>query len=60
MEKTRKEYEFCRRCGRRLKNPAARVLGYGATCYKKVQYEDAHPLFYTETSGAGGRYMLRS
>lgn len=29
------EHEFCLRCGRKLKNPKARILGYGMTCWKK-------------------------
>lgn len=32
-----KEHEVCLRCGRKLKNPGARKLGYGAVCYKKMQ-----------------------
>lgn len=32
-----KEHEFCKRCGRKLKNPDARKLGYGAVCFKKMQ-----------------------
>ena len=32
-----KEHEHCLRCGRKLKNPDARRLGYGAVCYKKMQ-----------------------
>ena len=32
-----KEHEFCKRCGRKLRNPDARKLGYGAVCYKKMQ-----------------------
>lgn len=43
MEK--KEHEFCLRCGRRLKNPQARELGYGAICYKKQNSELSHRLF---------------
>ena len=31
-----KEYEFCLRCGRRLKNSEHKKLGYGPTCYKKI------------------------
>jgi hypothetical protein len=27
----------CGRCGRRLKNPQAIELGFGKTCYKKMQ-----------------------
>ena len=32
-----KEYEFCLRCGRKLKNPEARAIGYGKTCIKKAR-----------------------
>lgn len=32
-----KEHEHCLRCGRKLKNPDARTLGYGAVCFKKMQ-----------------------
>ncbi len=32
-----KEHEFCKRCGRKLRNPDARKLGYGAICFKKMQ-----------------------
>lgn len=31
-----KDHEFCLRCGRRLKNPEARRLGYGAVCHRKI------------------------
>lgn len=30
-----KEYQYCLRCGRKLKNSKARKLGYGIICYKK-------------------------
>ena len=30
------EHEYCLRCGRKLKKPDARALGYGAACYKKL------------------------
>jgi hypothetical protein len=36
-EETAKEHEFCKRCGRKLRNPDARKLGYGAVCFKKMQ-----------------------
>ena len=36
-EETAKEHEFCKRCGRKLRNPEARKLGYGAVCFKKMQ-----------------------
>ena len=32
-------YKYCLRCGRRLKNPQARLIGYGATCEKKAKQE---------------------
>lgn len=43
----KKEHEHCLRCGRKLKNPQARQLGYGAICYRKIQSNGApiHPLF---------------
>ena len=34
------EYEYCLRCGRKLKNPDARILGYGKTCFEKLQKSD--------------------
>ena len=33
----KKEYNYCLRCGRKLKNPEARQLGYGSICYKKIK-----------------------
>ena len=32
-----KEYEYCLRCGRKLKNPEAKKIGYGITCLKKLK-----------------------
>lgn len=32
-----KLHEHCLRCGRKLKNPDAQKLGYGAVCFKKMQ-----------------------
>lgn len=32
-----KEYNYCLRCGRRLKNPVARKCGYGVICLEKVK-----------------------
>ena len=34
------EHEFCLRCGRRLKNEEARILGYGKICWEKMQVKD--------------------
>ncbi len=31
------EVKRCGRCDRRLKNPHAREIGFGKTCYKKIQ-----------------------
>ena len=30
------DHEHCLRCGRRLKSPESRLLGYGETCYKRL------------------------
>lgn len=35
MQKT--DHEYCLRCGRKLKNPAARERGYGVICLKKLK-----------------------
>lgn len=42
-----KEYEFCLRCGRKLKKPEVRVIGYGPVCQRKMAIESAgvKPLF---------------
>ena len=40
-----KEHDFCLRCGRKLKNPHAREIGYGAVCEKKQKSEGAARLF---------------
>ncbi len=46
------EYDKCGRCGRRLKNPESRRLGFGAVCYSKVQIRREHvPLFSMEVMG---------
>ncbi len=34
-----KEYDRCLRCGRKLKNPEARLKGFGLICEKKMQIE---------------------
>lgn len=38
-------YVKCLRCGRVLKTPESRVIGYGATCYKKAMKESNSKLF---------------
>jgi len=45
MDKPKKEYQFCLRCGRRLKNPEARVKGYGVICEKKLKQGKKARLF---------------
>lgn len=44
-----KEYEYCLRCGRKLKNPKARQLGYGDICFKKSKTQHRHALFTLPT-----------
>jgi len=43
MEK--KDHEFCLRCGRKLKNPQAREIGYGKICLNKVRVQENKKLF---------------
>lgn len=40
-----KEHEFCLRCGRKLKNPEARKIGYGVVCLKKMKATVKNKLF---------------
>ncbi len=40
-----KEYEYCLRCGRKLKNPEARLKGFGVVCEKKVKHGKFKKLF---------------
>ena len=39
------EYNYCLRCGRHLKTPEARKIGYGPVCLKKVKYSVGRRLF---------------
>lgn len=41
----KKEHEYCLRCGRKLKNPTAREIGYGPVCEKKMRAENTARLF---------------
>ena len=41
----KRDYEFCLRCGRKLKNPIARARGYGIICEKKLRKADTKKLF---------------
>lgn len=45
MDKKPKEYEFCLRCGRKLKNPDAKLKGFGVVCEKKAKKEKYKKLF---------------
>ena len=42
------DYEFCKRCGRRLKNPERRKIGYGIVCEKKMTIRKKGGLFCAE------------
>ena len=39
------DHEFCLRCGRRLKNPDRRRIGYGIVCEKKMKTKKKGGLF---------------
>ena len=39
------EHEYCMRCGRKLKNPIARNIGYGQVCLRKLSVETSSRLF---------------
>lgn len=41
----KKEYEYCLRCGRKLKKPEARQRGYGKICEQKMKTESSKKLF---------------
>ena len=43
-----KEFDYCLRCGRKLKNPKARLIGYGVICLNKIKHLGQTPLFTTE------------
>lgn len=49
------EYNFCLRCNRRLKNPTARMLGYGSICFRKTQHSIQSPLFQVEGREQNGK-----
>ena len=40
-----KEYKYCLRCGRKLKNQEARQRGYGSICYEKQKLNNHKKLF---------------
>lgn len=38
-DNNQEEHEFCLRCGRKLKNPDFRKIGYGSICLKKLNHK---------------------
>jgi len=40
-----REYQYCLRCGRKLKNPEARAKGYGLVCETKLKKSQKSRLF---------------
>lgn len=40
VEETKKG--FCKRCGKKLKNPDFILIGYGKVCYQKMCQEKSH------------------
>ena len=40
-----KEYQYCLRCNRKLKNPEYRKIGMGKICQEKSKQEKLKPLF---------------
>lgn len=39
------EYVYCKLCGRKLKSEKSKKLGYGITCYNKVNQVHSKKLF---------------
>lgn len=57
-----KEYEFCLRCGRKLKTEVNRKRGFGELCWKKIHNNHVKPLFITPnttsiTNNSGSWYF---
>lgn len=51
-DQTNTDHEFCLRCGRKLKNPNARAIGYGSVCLRKIkEIEKVTKLFDTNKKG---------
>lgn len=54
------EYEKCLRCGRKLKTPFARTIGYGKVCWEKYNSEDSKDLFpVNELAKAGDKNAIK-
>ena len=45
MNTNHKEYEYCLRCGRKLKSDKTRKQGYGDICFKKMKTNQRNRLF---------------
>lgn len=43
-----KEVAYCKRCGRRLKDPISKERGYGKTCFEKSQKHTQQRLWTLE------------
>lgn len=49
-----KEYQFCLRCGRKLKNTEYRKIGMGKVCQEKSKTDQkAQPLFEVKNAKCG-------
>lgn len=46
-----KEYEYCLRCGRKLKSDKTRKNGYGDICFRKMKTKQKNRLFNIDRSG---------
>ena len=46
-----REYEYCLRCGRKLKSDKARQQGYGQVCLRKIKIKQKNRLFDPGKSG---------
>lgn len=45
MKQEQKEYQYCLRCGRKLKSKESRLKGFGAACEKKLKTKHSKKLF---------------
>ena len=45
-----REFNYCLRCGRKLKKPESRILGYGKICYEKSKEKEGARLFHVKNN----------
>lgn len=45
LKDEQKEYEYCLRCGRKLKSEKTRKKGYGDICFNKMKIQQKKRLF---------------